>query len=421
MTIASRSQKVAYSFSQFGINMLWQSFNTVAVFYYVTVLHVSGVVLSSGMMLLGVMSALLNLVAGHLSDRTNTRHGRRIPYIMVASLPFAVLFLLLFHPFISRDYLVYFFVVTFLFDLSFTLTTLNIEALYPEMYRMEAERSYVSAWQQFFGILGMVVGVALVKPIAQICGWGTMGVLFSIIGALSMYASLYGAVENPQYRETTFRMKQSIIETIKNTEFVIFVVVNVLVQLATNMFVLLSSFYTKYVVALSAIQGVAFLGALFVVAIPVSFLWAKLSIHKTVVRATQLAALGYGGISLLFLFDRNPILVILTGLLLGIPVAGFLVLINVLLAEVIDVDAKNTGKRREGMYLGMNGLLVRLGMSLQYVIMAMFFSTSHFHPLVASDQVQVIWELRMLMGGLPVLLMLLVIWLLERMQSYRVI
>ena len=416
--MVSSAQKWAYGFNQFGINLLWQAFNTVAIFYYVTVLHVSGASLSMGMIFFGVMSAFLNFLAGYLSDRTNTRFGRRIPYILFASLPFALLFLLLFHPIVSHGYLLYYFVVTILFDLAFTVTALNIGALYPEMYQTKSDRSYVSALQQFFGILGMIIGVAFAKSMGQILGWGTMGIVFAIIGAISLYVSLYGSFENPMYRETSLQLKEAIAQTLKNKRFVVYVLASLLIQLVTTMFVSVSSFYTKYVVALSAMQSVIFLGVLFIVAIPMSFVWAKVAVKITAISATLLATSLYGVIALLFLFDHRPMMVIVTGALLGIPVAGFLVLLNVLLAEVIDFDSRYTGKRREGMYLGMNGFIVRIGMSLQYAIMAVFFSVSHFQSTLSDQPVSVIDDLRILIGGLPVLVLLVAFWLLHRFKNY---
>lgn len=415
--MVSTSRKLAYSFNQVGINLLWQAFNTVAVFYYVTVLHVSGTALSVGMILYGIMNAFLNLLAGHLSDRTNTRFGRRIPYITFASLPFAVLFFLLFQPLVSRGYLAYYFIITFLFDLAFTLRALNVGALYPEMYQSKTDRSYVAALQQFFGILGMIVGVALSKSLGQSLGWGTMGAIFAVIGAFSLYVSLLGSFENAVYREESLRLKEALLETFRNRRFVLYVLASLLIQLITTMFTSLSSFYTKYVVALSATESSVFLGSVFLVAIPMSFIWARISIRRTAVTASMTATALYAIFALLFLISHGPLMVIVTGALLGVPIAGFMVLLNVLLAEVIDFDAMQTGKRREGMYLGMNGFIVRIGMSVQYAIMAVFFAVSHYNSGASVQPASAVAGFRFLIGGFPFLVLVVSFFLLKKYQN----
>jgi GPH family glycoside/pentoside/hexuronide:cation symporter len=156
-------KKVAYSFNQVGLSVLWQAFSAVAVYFYVTVLGVPGTSISICMTVYGVINALFNLMAGYVSDRTKTRWGRRIPYILFGSLPFGVLFFFLFNPPASGTtmLLVYFFALTFFFDLAYTFIGLNTGALFPEMYPTKKDRYGVSAYLQMFSIIGMIIGIAL--------------------------------------------------------------------------------------------------------------------------------------------------------------------------------------------------------------------------------------------------------------------
>lgn len=414
------SKKLTYSFSQVGINLLWNAFNTVAVFYYVSVLHVSATRISAGMIVYGIINAFLNLIAGQLSDRTNTRMGRRIPYIAFGAIPFAALFFLLFHPLVrsANALLWYFFIVTLLFDICFTFVALNVGALFPEMYQTQKDRSTVSALQQLFGIVGLIIGVALSKSLGQTIGWTVMGIVFGIISLVSFYVSLHGSFENPEYREHPLQFGVAVKETFKNRRFLVYVVASFFIQLTTTMFLTISSFYTKYVVPLNSLQSSLFLGSIFIVAIPCSFIWAKLAVRISNVRAAILATVIDGVIGLLLTFDKNPGEVIGTGAMLGVGIAGFMVLLNILLAEVIDYDAMRTGKRREGMYLGMNGFIIRIGMSLQYAIMAVFFSASHFQSDAAVQSAGAITGLRILSGVLPAVLLVIAILFLWKYETY---
>nr|NNM90094.1 MFS transporter [Bacilli bacterium] len=417
----SFARKIAYSSNQFGINILWQAFNTIAVFYYVTQVKVSGTVLSDGMIVYGIVNAFLNVMAGYLSDRTHTRFGRRIPYIAFMSLPLCLAFVLLFTPMTTNAYWAtfYFFVLVFLFDFFFTFVALNMGALYPEMYRSLKDRSNVSAWQQLFGILGMIIGVALVKSLGQTLGYPMMALAFATIGGLTLYVSLWGSFEDKSYQTSPFDWKDAFVETFSNRKFLRFITANFMIQLATTMFTTLSSYFTQYVVIMNGITGSLFLGSIFIVAIPMSFIWAKIAQRIATSVLTMVSAILFVIDNLFFLVVRTPMEVIITGAVMGIPIAGFMVLLNILLADVIDEDERHTHRRREGMYYGVNGFLVRLGMSVQYAIMAIYFWSSGFNSHLSVQGSSAILGIRLMMGLLPIVFMGFATFALLRYRSVR--
>jgi glycoside/pentoside/hexuronide:cation symporter, GPH family len=94
-----------------------------------------------------------------------------------------------------------------------------------------------------------------------------------------------------------------------------------------------------------------------------------------------------------------------------------MVLMTVLLADVIDYDAILTGKRREGMYLGMNGFIVRLGMSLQYAVMAIFFQVSGYNENVAIQSSRTVIGFRLLLGGVPLIFLIVALLLLFKYKK----
>ena len=54
--------------------------------------------------------------------------------------------------------------------------------------------------------------------------------------------------------------------------------------------------------------------------------------------------------------------------LAGVPLGALFVLPNALVAEVTDVDFERTGVRREAIYFGVQGLIVKLAVSLSAVV-----------------------------------------------------
>jgi GPH family glycoside/pentoside/hexuronide:cation symporter len=70
--------------------------------------------------------------------------------------------------------------------------------------------------------------------------------------------------------------------------------------------------------------------------------------------------------------------------LAGIPVSGFMVGSNAIIADVIDHDETITGFRREAMYFGVQGLLLKLGIgvsALIFTVLLHLFGKTPAEPL----------------------------------------
>ena len=122
------------------------------------------------MTIYGIWNAINDPLAGQWSDRTRTRWGRRIPFILFGTVPFCIIFVLVWTvpqsvQASANSLFAYFLAMAFLFDGLFTVVILNWTALFPEMYPSLRERSSVSATKQALGIVGMIVGMALAPAV----------------------------------------------------------------------------------------------------------------------------------------------------------------------------------------------------------------------------------------------------------------
>jgi GPH family glycoside/pentoside/hexuronide:cation symporter len=119
------------------------------------------------MVIYGIWNAINDPLLGQISDRTRTKRGRRIPYVLWGSLPFALAFMLVWLPTKSWfggdsvKLFIYFIIAVFLYDGLYTLVILNWTAIFPEMYKTQEERTRVSALRQVLGVLGSIIGSVL--------------------------------------------------------------------------------------------------------------------------------------------------------------------------------------------------------------------------------------------------------------------
>jgi GPH family glycoside/pentoside/hexuronide:cation symporter len=130
----SGRMRVAFAFGEIGDNIALNIFNFLLFIFYFTVVKVPVLWLSAGMVLWSVWNAINDPLIGYLSDRTKTKRGRRVPWMMVATIPLAILMILLFTPPVGLNSdianFLYFMIILMLFDTVYTAFNLNYNALF---------------------------------------------------------------------------------------------------------------------------------------------------------------------------------------------------------------------------------------------------------------------------------------------------
>lgn len=396
-------KKVAYSSGNLSVNLIAQAFATYIVFYYVDVLGVRPYLISVAMVIHGIINAVLNPLFGYMSDRTKSRFGRRVPYMMFGMVPLAALFTAIWFPVgTGMSLFWYFLIVILIYDIFFVMVVLNYSALFPELFVTIKERANVSSWRQMLGIIGMIIGVALPPIIYGNLGWGPMGILFAAVALLFFVITLTASKERGTAPEATIGLLASIKFTFSNKAFLFYVIGSFLVQFTFALLPAMIPFFTKYVLAVPESNNTILLGAIFIAAIPFVYVWGR-AVQKWGPRSTIIVAVICYMLAMLpFLFVTTVAAAAVTAALVGIGLAGLMVLLEILLSEVIDEDEKRTGERREGMYFGMNGFIVRWGVSLQAVVLGVVLETSGYVADAAKQTDTAIWGIRSMLGIIPV-------------------
>ena len=122
-----------------------------------------------------VGDAINDPIAGILSDRTRTRWGRRIPWMLFGAIPFGIFFFLQWLvPNFSDDasinnwYLfIYYIIVATLFNLAYTAVNLPYTALTPELTQDYNERTTLNSFRFAFSIGGSILSLVLATVIFQ--------------------------------------------------------------------------------------------------------------------------------------------------------------------------------------------------------------------------------------------------------------
>ncbi len=123
-----------------------------------------------------VISRFVDMVAdplvGFWSDRVNTRWGRRIPFILIGTIPLALSTIAFFYPVKTGGFqtFVNLSIVGSLFFIFYTIVGAPYNALIPELSKTSDDRLNLSTWQAVFRLL--YTAVAMILP----------GIMISVLG-----------------------------------------------------------------------------------------------------------------------------------------------------------------------------------------------------------------------------------------------
>ena len=403
----NKLKKICYSFGAVATALSYQAFSTYIIFFYVDVLRLEAGLAAIAMLIYGVWNAINDPIAGFISDSTRTKWGRRIPYIVIGSIPFGLVYFLLWAPPVTAMNMTalfwYFLIFICLFDALYTVVVLNWASLFPEMYPSLAERAQVNSYRQTFGMIGLVIGIALPPLIYISIGWAKMGAIFGAIIAAAYIVAIFGSKEKLKYSsEKPLPLRAAISATFRNFPFITFVSSNLLIQYAFTMVLAIIPFYAKYVLSAGALETSMILFSAFAVAIPMMFVWRAVSVRYGA-KASYLAAILIFLVSLVpFLFISGTIAAVVSSGFLGIGLAGIILISDILISDVIDNDAANTGARREGMYFGMNAFVCRFAIALEAASIGFIFSFTKYNPVIFTQARAFLLGLRILVAGLPI-------------------
>ncbi len=385
----SFGKKFSYSVGGIALNLA-----NLAISQWLLVLYVPtkdtalvGSLLFSLIFLAGrVTDGITEPLIGFLSDHWRSRRGRRMPFIIFATLPVAVVSFLLWTPPLPHEQSwingIYIFVLVQLFFILWSTLANPYMSLLPELTTELAERVDISAMQAVFLMIGTLV-FGFLGPIKEAFGWIGIGAVLFIATIVSFLPTIVIIKQRPsdEIRGTQERFRFSMIfswaaTTFKNRAFVRYLAATALFWFALNLFIIIIPFWSKYVLGNTDDKVVLLMAPLLAANLVFFFVFNVLSkrFGKYVMFLVTLAGSSVAMSLLWFVGEKLPAgpmvqTQVVMGLV-GVFMAGFMMLPMALLADVIDYDAKLTGKRREGIYFGMQSILQKISIGVSIPLAA---------------------------------------------------
>jgi GPH family glycoside/pentoside/hexuronide:cation symporter len=359
--------RVLYSLTSLGVATPAEAINGIIAFYIVDVMNLPATWFATFWFFYTIYNAFNNPILGYFSDRTRSRWGRRIPYVLFVGLPYAVTFALLFTaPFDGRNnpvgLLLYFGAAIVVWEGLYTAIATGYYGLLPEMFADYRERTDVAAKMNIFQTIALVLGAALPPLLASMLGWAGMATILAVISVIAIYVGYPALFERKDLQtDTSYPFGASLKATFINRSYLTAAGAQAMRFFATGLMQTGILFYLKYSLKVDSGLATVILGIAFLVAMLSLYPWRNWVANKLDTRRTLMLANGIMILGIIPMgFSPNIIFTYITAIIVGIGLGGLVLLGDVIMTEVVDEDEVKTGHQRAGMYFGMIGFLVTL-------------------------------------------------------------
>lgn len=407
-----------FSCGNFANTLAYQVLGNRVQFFYIDILGLNAAIAGIVWTLFGIWNMINDPLMGQVSDRTRTRMGRRVPYVFFGAIPLGLSFFFLWTPPGQNPWVLagYFFTMLFIFDTLYTITIIAYNSLFPEVAPTLGDRVNLSMVREILAVIGLLMAYILAPILSEEVGYAWMGAIVGALVAVGYLLTVIGVKENPIPEE---EKAPGILESLKivlsSRSFRYFVVFNLMKEYVFLILGATLPFWRKYALGIQAKsevfgammspgdQEAILLGVPFILCIPLLVVWKRF-VPKWGYRASWLIANAIFIPGLLVMIFATDFYTGLLGTVLVAPgLAGYMILPLPMLSDVIDEDAERHGFRREGIFFGMNGGIVKAAFSMQGLLFAAVLSTAGYVAGAAEQASSAIWGIRFLIGVTPLL------------------
>lgn len=349
-------------------------------------------------------------VMGHISDATKFRMGRRRPYFLISAIPIAIAFYLLWSPPDALKDWGLFVYLTATYLLAFTCWTMfqiPHSALGAELTMDYHKRTVLTGAREGLGMVGLLVGSMAPVIFAQVFGGKQKGYSYLAIftGAITAFLILlcfFNTKENPEFQKRNpASIKEGMKALSRNRPYRLLVITFLIAFIGQSFIPFMTPYLAKYVVmtpwVVPCIVGVYALGLAFSM-----FLWTRLSRRIGKKEALSLGFVFTSGVFAVCVYFHEGVWLdwIILATMAGAGVGSFAALAPSMIADTVDLDELETGKRMEGVYFGIWSIIEKAGFGITAFIALQALDLVGYVPN-QEQTVQVFWTIKGLFCFVP--------------------
>ena len=349
-----------------------------------------------------ILDAVSDPLVGYWSDRTNSRWGRRRPFIFISGPILFLAFVFVWRPpvaEISPWNAVYLGCILFLYYWSYTGFLIPWLANLPEITRDGDQRIRIVSIGIVIGIIGSLIGGGLSGPLLERNGLFVMALVLGGSAFVLGELSLFGIRENytpPTRGEGHPGFVRTITVVFRDRQVLAFTGMIFFVQLTYQLMLMNVPYMTTLILGQDEAKASLLMGEVILLMAAAAPLWyvllknfPKRQIMRVII---VMMTLGFAGAFMVGTLKGIPKMLqaMLIMPLAAVPMGGMFAASLALIADLTDYGAWKDGGRNEAVYYGIYGVVRKTGWALcSLILSAVFglFGYSSENPL----GVRIIW------------------------------
>jgi glycoside/pentoside/hexuronide:cation symporter, GPH family len=353
---------VGWGAGTFVTSILLYTTNTLLLRYLVDYVGIAAATAGTLIAAAKIFDAVIDPLIGNVSDRTQSRWGRRRPYLLVGTLLCAAILPLLFsvpHTLGGDALLVYVAALLLLYAAAWSLFNIPYLTMPAEMTCEPHERSRLIAWRVYASGVSVFLGSSAAPMVLQALGrtreaHGQMAlalVPFVLVGGLAAFLATRHAPATRRESSPPASLAAQAAMLAGNPPLLSLIAAKFTMLLGTTAQAIVAAYFTSHVLGLSDYTLGMILAMSTVGLLASQPIWLAIGRRRSK-RAVYFAAAAVTslvGVSWLAASPGEPTaLILLRGLVAGVGAGGMFLMSNSMLPDAVAYDFDRTGHRREG-------------------------------------------------------------------------
>lgn len=437
------SEKLAYGAGDLGTAITTNLLSFFLLFFFTNVAGLAPDLAGMVLLIGKVWDAVNDPIVGILSDRTKSKMGRRLPWMLYAAIPFGLSFFAQWLvPSTDKNILFWYYVaIGIVFNTFFTAINLPYSALTPEITQDYNERTTLNGFRFTFSIGGSILSLFLAQlifaffknpnPQANSCDTGgaqyvALGAVCAVISTLSIYWCVWGikkrAIASDRQRRqndlsepnTEVGIWEQLKIVFNNRPFLYVIGIYFCSWLALQITASIIPYFVvnwmglgenDFILVTIAVQGTALL---------MLSVWGAISKRFGKKEAYFMGAgiwiVAQAG--LFFLQPGQVALLYILAIMAGAGVSTAYLIPWSMIPDVTDLDELQTGQRREGIFYAFMVLLQKFGLAAGLFLLGQGLAWANFQEKVPCQPSPIqpdsaLFAIRLAIGPLPTIALII--------------